>query len=435
MHLNLRVKTQIKKSLTTIFPIWSSQELVDNKRVFIPQGPGTYTMDIQKHRGLTASTTFMMLMWKHADALVLKKTIQDHQPELMGQLFIPGQSWSLNDIGQLIACWCNYISTELRGAKFNPSIIDKLLLDVESVLTKKTVQREIFSPIDGVRFSGQKNQIDFGNGLKLRKLTDDEKSDLLSEDILFSTGRGNTFRHVESVIVQTGTIPVDIRLIEENQLPQTPKFNHEETYRGVRNAVASIHILKSGHLRLIESRHRFRPNIFPHFDGYATTNSFMRETFGYIDLDDDDLEKLAKIYQGYSSNQNDQLKISIGRLSDAENRISNVDVLLDSIIGLEVLLNPMDNAELSFRVALNYAFLGAPPERKKRYYLLKAIQAVRNRIVHGGLNTTSKDADLIHSNATLCKECLREVVMNFLMDENLQIKKKLDAEFWIERIL
>lgn len=435
MSIHSRVKKEIKKSLTAIFPVWASQELVDNKRVFIPEGPGAYTMDIQKHRGLTASATFMMLMWQHKDALHLKKIIQEYQPELMGQLFIPGQSWSLQDIGQLTACWCNYISTELKGAQFNSSVIDKLLLDLESVLTTKTVQREIFSPIDGIRFCGQKDQIDFGPGLKLRKLTNEEKSELLSEDILFSTGRGSTFRHAEAVIIQTGTISIDIKVMDQNRLPETLRFDHEETYRGILNAVASIHILKSGHIAIIESRHRFRPNVLPHFDGYSTSNSFKPQTFGHIDLGDDDLDKLTKIYQGYSSNQNDQLKISIGRLGDAENRFSNVDVLLDSIIGLEVLLNPMDSAELSFRVALNYAFLGVPSERKKRYQLLKAIQVVRNRIVHGGLNIRSKDAHLIHSNATLAKECLREVVMKFLMDENLQANKKLDADFWLERIL
>jgi hypothetical protein len=435
MSLNQTVKTEIKKYLTAIYPTWASQELVDDKRVFIPEGPGGYTMNIQKHRGLTTSTAFMMYLWKDKGAERLRQTIEKHQPVLLGQLFLPGQSFSIQDITQHISCWCNYISAELDGAQFDPTVIEKLLQDLESVLTTKTLERQIFSPVDGVRLISSKDRVDFDSNCTLRKLTDQERSDLLSEDILFSTGRGNIFRHVESVLVQTSTIPIDVKVIAQDTLPVPLPFNHEETYRGVLAAVASIHILKPGAIAIIESRHRYSPNVLPRLDGYATFDAFRPLPFGHLDINDDDLEKLNQIYQGYSSNQNDQLQISIGRLRDAENRVSSVDVLLDCVIGLEVLLNPHDSSELAFRVGLNYAILGEHSDRRKRYQLLRDIQNVRNRIVHGGLNTKSEDAHLIHSNSRAAKDCLREVILKFLMNKEMRIRRKFDAKFWLDKII
>ena len=72
--------------------------------------------------------------------------------------------------------------------------------------------------------------------------------------------------------------------------------------------------------------------------------------------------------------------------------MSPVDALLDAAIGLEVLLNPFDSAELAFRAALNYAFLGSTEERRTRFDRLRSIQKVRNKVVHGGLNLQSPDA-------------------------------------------
>ena len=105
------------------------------------------------------------------------------------------------------------------------------------------------------------------------------------------------------------------------------------------------------------------------------------------------------------------------------------------MIGLEVLLNPNDRSELAFRVALNYAFLAPPAERRKRYESVRDIQQSRNRVVHGGLNLKSKDAHLLHEHAERAKVCLRDAIVRFLTDESLVRSPKLDADFWLDRVL
>lgn len=115
--------------------------------------------------------------------------------------------------------------------------------------------------------------------------------------------------------------------------------------------------------------------------------------------------------------------------------MSPVDALLDAVIGLEALLNPNDYSELSFRVALNYAFLGLVTDRRVRYERVRDIQKVRNRVVHGGLNLQSKEAPLIHEQAIVAKSCLRNAIQCFLFDDSLAGNRKLDVDFWLDRVL
>lgn len=109
--------------------------------------------------------------------------------------------------------------------------------------------------------------------------------------------------------------------------------------------------------------------------------------------------------------------------------------MLDSIIGLEVILNPSDIGELSFRVALNYAYLDSPSSRRKRYESLKSVQVTRNKVVHGGLNMSSTNSNLIVEHAEIGKSCLRDALKRFLVDPMLKDGPKLSAAFWLDRIL
>ena len=135
------------------------------------------------------------------------------------------------------------------------------------------------------------------------------------------------------------------------------------------------------------------------------------------------------------SSNRDEVRIGATRLLDAETRMSPVDSLLDAIIGLEVLLNPNDRDELAFRVALNYAYLGGTTERRIRYDAMRDIQKTRNQVVHGGLNLASRNAQVIYDHASVGRDCLRDALTRFLSDSALGGNLKLDASFWLDRVI
>jgi hypothetical protein len=176
------------------------------------------------------------------------------------------------------------------------------------------------------------------------------------------------------------------------------------------------------------------PTILPNMSG-SSSAPLVVNPFAFMELNVVEVEKLRTIYKSLVRNERDEVKIAAARLLDAETRLSPVDSLLDSVIGLEVMLNPNDRDELAFRVALNYAFLGRESERRGRFDSIRDIQKARNKVVHGGLNLQSKDAALIHESAEKGKACLRDTVMRFLQDEKLTGNKKLSADFWLDRVI
>lgn len=155
-----------------------------------------------------------------------------------------------------------------------------------------------------------------------------------------------------------------------------------------------------------------------------------------FEFDSLDLEEFRYIYTAIHEYTRNEVIIAAGRLLDSEHRSSAVDALLDSVIGLEVLLNPNDFGELAFRVAMNYAYLGEPQQRRQRYEKLRGVQSTRNKVVHGGLNANSPNASVIPESAEIARDCLRDTLKHFLFDKTLKIgPKKLTTDFWLDRML
>jgi hypothetical protein len=154
-----------------------------------------------------------------------------------------------------------------------------------------------------------------------------------------------------------------------------------------------------------------------------------------MQLAKEDVPELLRLLKRLSTCSKEEVRIAADRLVDAQARRSPVDVVVDCTVGLEVLLNPMDHAELSFRVALNYSYLWDEPQRRERFDQVRELQKVRNKIVHGGLGLKPKDVQILNAHADQAKRCLRDALQAFLAQESSLADAKLDAEFWLERVL
>jgi hypothetical protein len=160
----------------------------------------------------------------------------------------------------------------------------------------------------------------------------------------------------------------------------------------------------------------------------------IRPVFPSLDVLPEDVDQLLRLEHGLREAEREEIRIAADRLVDAGNRLSPVDSLLDAVIGLEVLLNPMDTSELAFRVAVNYALLGQPEHRRDRYDRVRLIQKTRNRVVHGGLSLQSAQGSIIQEHADLACACLRDALKAFLLIPEFQGNRRLDADFWLDRL-
>ena len=105
--------------------------------------------------------------------------------------------------------------------------------------------------------------------------------------------------------------------------------------------------------------------------------------FGSMTIEPADQIPLMELI-GYLLDCRPELIVAANRLVDAEGRGNVADVVVDTCIGLETLLL-RDNQELTFRVKLNYAFLGPAQERRTRADALTKLYSTRGKVVHGSI--------------------------------------------------
>lgn len=430
--LVLDVKQRLTATISKMVPEWLAEPPADWKRVPRPTGVGSFSINIEPYQGVQSWISFRKKWVGIADLDLLDKLLREQQPELLGYVCHDSGSQLIQDCFALCSCLSREAAQRIPQHSSIDAAVSSVVSDLEKVLTTRSGEREILTVLTGLKLPEGLERIDLDNGLYIRLLTADEIADLGSNDISSESRYDLTSRFVTAAVIAEK--PISIRLTQsyENFAPDfSDAQNHQEQ---MGNILGALHIVKSGRVGVLASFTKIRPTILPNMSGHSSA-PLVVNPFSFMELTQEDVDRFVCLYKSLAITQRDELNIAAARLLDAESRISPVDALLDAVIGLEVLLNPNDRSELSFRVALNYAYLAPATERRKRYESVRDVQQSRNRVVHGGLNLRSKDAPRLHEHAELAKVCLRDTIVRFLTDKSLVGSRKLDADFWLDRVL
>lgn len=426
------VKQQLEISLLALAPLWQAEPPSDWKRVVRPTGEGSFSVNIEPYRGVHSWLNFRKKIIGKDTLNSLEKIVRENQPALLGYVRHPNGSQMIQDVFSLTFMLCETVLRYTGASLSIEDAIKRVLSELDQLLTTKSATQEVITALSGLKLPEGIDRIELGESLHLRRLTAVEISDLGSNDISSETRHDITSRYVTTALISTRAIRVTL---SENYEPITLDIAAtQEIQDQINDVLCALHILKTGRVGVVASFTKISPTILPNMGGHSSSPLIVNP-FSFMELDATEIENFIKLYKQISTNKRDELKIAAVRLVDAESRLSPVDSLLDAVIGLEVLLNPNDYAELSFRVALNYAYLGNPADRRNRYENVRDVQKIRNRVIHGGLNLKSRDASQIHGHAELAKKCLRDSITKFLTDSVLSEGTKLDADFWLDRIL
>ncbi len=430
--LGLYVRARLKDVLSELVPLWNAEPKVDWKRVVRPTGNGAYSISIEPYRGVHAWINFRNAHQGTDLLSELEDVVRREQPELLGYVVHSGGMMLIQDVFALISSLCQAVLRHSEVVEEVGLTIDRVLADLDSVLSSGSASEEVITVLNGLRLPVEIDVVNLDSGLSIRRLTDSELSEFASNDISLDNPYGITSKQVSVALVSTRQVTLTL-----SQVPAdfTPDFSGLQVQQDQIAAVLSaLHLLKAGRVGIVASFKTLHPTILPNMSG-SSSAPLLVNPFASMELSVNDVERFLTIYKGLVKNERDEVKIAAARLLDAETRLSPVDSLLDAVIGLEVMLNPNDRDELAFRVALNYAFLGSDLERRARFESIREIQKVRNRVVHGGLNLQSKDAALIHQCSEKGKSCLRDTIIRFLDDDKLSGNEKLNAEFWLDRVI
>lgn len=430
--LALDVKQCLTATLSNMVPEWLAEPAVDWKRVPRPTGVGSFSINIEPYQGVQSWISFRKKCLGTADLDLLDKLLREQQPELLGYVCHDSGSQLIEDCFALCSCLSREAAQRIPEYSSIDAAVSSVVSDLEGVLTTRSGEREILTVLTGLKFPEGVDRIDLDNGLYIRLLTAHEIADLGSNDISSESRFDLTSRFVTAAVISQKPTSIWLTQSYENFAPDFSGAQRHQEHIG--HILGALHILKSGRVGVLASFTKIRPTILPNMSGHSSA-PLVINPFSFMELTQEDVDRFVILYKALAVTQRDELNIAAARLLDAEGRMSPVDALLDAVIGLEVLLNPNDRSELSFRVALNYAYLAPVAQRRKRYENVRDVQQSRNRVVHGGLNTRSKDAPRLHEHAELAKVCLRDAVVRFLTDKSLVGSRKIDADFWLDRVL
>lgn len=426
------VKQRLTATLSKMVSEWVAEPAADWKRVPRPTGAGSFSINIEPYQGVQSWISFRKKYVGTTDMDLLDKLLREQQPELLGYVCHDSGSQLIQDCFALCSCLSREAALRISEYSSIDAAVASVVSDLETVLSTRSGEREILTVLTGLKLPEGDERIDLDSGLYIRLLTADEIADLGSNDISSESRYDLTSRFVTAAVISEKPISVWLTQSYENFAPDfSGAQNHQEQ---IGRILGALHIVKSGRVGVLVDFTKIRPTILPNMSGHSSA-PLVVNPFSFMELTHEDVVRFVSLYKALAVTQRDELNIAAARLLDAESRMSPVDGLLDAVIGLEVLLNPNDRSELSFRVALNYAYLAPASERRKRYEDVRDVQQSRNRVVHGGLNLRSKDAPRLHEHAELAKVCLRDAVVRFLTDESLVGSQKLDADFWLDRVL
>lgn len=432
MPLSAQFIAAARSALLDLYPIYSALAPRDYRRVFRQTGPGTHSISVEPYRGSSTWIDFIRQLETSSVVDQLKTVIVEFQPELSYHLVLPGRAMHLGDCSSLLSAWCLSLSQDPTAQASLPNAIETLLANLGRLLDEKRLTHHVTTSLAGVKLDGIDQPIAIDAGITLRHLSESEIVELGAQDITY--GHQHDFlSHSVSCCIDYQS-PCDFTL--EPNHPQTlvvSGVSQEASNRTI-NILRALHVLKPGRAGIFLTQSEFTPKLLPHLGG-GSSWPLNRPAFASLDILPSEVNLFLEIERALLVATREELRIAADRLVDAENRLSAVDALLDAVIGLEVVLNPMDSSELAFRVAFNYAFLAPPELRRERYDRVRLLQKTRNRVVHGGLNLQSAEAATIHEHASLAKACLRDVLNSFLLDGSLKSNKRLDADFWLDRVL
>lgn len=426
------VRQRLITTLAKMVPEWLAEPVADWKRVPRPTGVGSFSINIEPYQGVQSWISFRKKYVGAGELESLDKLLREQQPELLGYVIHDGGSQFIQDCFALCSCLSREAARRISETVPTDAAILSVVSDLDNLLTTRSAEREVLTLLTGLKLPEGVERISLDNGLYIRLLTADEIAELGSNDISSESRYDLTSRFVTAAVISETPISLWLSPQHENSAPDFS--SHQAHQEQISNILGALHVLKSGRVGVLASFTTIRPTILPNMSGHSSA-PLVVNPFSFMELTQEDVDRFVTLYAALAETRRNELNIAAARLLDAESRLSPVDALLDAVIGLEVLLNPNDRSELSFRVALNYAYLAPTRERRRRYENVRDVQVTRNRVVHGGLNLKSKDAPRLHEHAELAKVCLRDAVVRFLTDKELKGTQKLDADFWLDKVL
>jgi hypothetical protein len=431
--LNDASKAAIIDLLKVAYPLWQARPALDKRRVLkkVAQGTG-FTMDLEPYPGGQGLSAFVGSINATPHAKAFEDALRASQPELLAYIVSPVGPLKIDGALAWLLPWCAHLDDLVPSLGLDDAI-GHILFGLHDLLNGRAnyvttmIMRGLTLP-DGVDDIGLALNHPTQGTLWLHRISPEEFSEYFSGDLFQDHVRPMELLATSTVIIHRYPFPISVQMAEPAQHHNQLRMKLEEV---AANAVRALHITKCGRAQMTSVVSIVDPPILPTLTG----GSIIPNTFNFrasMTLGAGDIPVLQEVF-GLLLDCRPEVTIAANRLVDAEGRSKAEDVVVDSTIGLETLLL-LDNQELTFRVQLNYAFLGLPEQRSSRAAMLKSLYKIRGEIVHGVRSKKAKFGDIVAASGQ-GTAALRDAILIFLRDEGLRKTTELSNDYWLSRIV
>ncbi len=288
---------------------------------------------------------------------------------------LESQNWSIRH-NHLRSFLTGYID-RVGSLKLDDGEFDKSYKEFEEYFSSTKSSYVAIAPLNN--FESESSEIDFGNGLKIRQITENE-FDLLHR---IATNNHSSFGGFSFPEI------LGVKYVLELQYEANKNSYGGEYGRPFEMLISALRIYKSGQVRYNTTV--VRAGGWQPYGGIVTTsNTEKKMLFGdlyKVDAQETtELKEFWNIFKQFDFNRNKFLDIAIMRLNYAYERPKLEDKLIDFFISLEAMfLTGSEKSELRYRLAIRMAkFLGTTPENKNQIFGdIKKAYRLRSEVVHG----------------------------------------------------
>ena len=274
-----------------------------------------------------------------------------------------------------------------RSFEYSEELFQQLYDPLEEYLYRSDDNFELVAPIAGLSLT---ENVDLGPGIRIKKLADEEISQLLEHGLLSD----RPMRASNVRIDIDCCVSISVRKTKwdgvEHPLKRATRIS-EEIAKDLEVAFRALVIHKTGHLQIVGSvlygRGFFQGFPFPSVTHAIHHRRFRRK----YEWSSQDAIGLKEIYQNLvqsGAKMNKGLEFALRRFLYGYERVREEDALVDLMIAAEAMFLREDRSEkeLSYRLKLRAArFLSENiAERQAIFKLFTQAYDVRSAVVHGG---------------------------------------------------
>lgn len=309
-------------------------------------------------------------------------------------------------------------------SEFDDEAFDSMYRDLEKFFYSDSIELKAFSPLHN--FISEIDDIDLGNGLRIRKINISELDQLLNENEMFQNRISLNFFHPPEYAMEL-TFQTE-KLLEAPSIGSQPPSSYIDVIERFNKLVTALRLFKAG--TVLFSMFKIIPALDVHIiksvnsNVLARNNLLYRKSYGqtYI-LGATEINEFQSFWNKFDHlNQSTKLSMAIRRFNYGYERDRPEDKLLDYMIAFEALFTKTgkNTSEISHKLSVRIARLLKSDyiDRETIMQRMKKFYGKRSGVVHG--DEHELDREVVNN----IEEYLRKSI--FLFGERLQTEEHND---------